>query len=389
MEEIYRESLSAHSFTEKDGKIYFFALNYNSIYEFNLKTESLRYLGTVPGEPANKKNLYAGCLEKNNRLYFAPFTANSIAIYNLTESSIKTIPIVTEGYGTKNKFWRVIEKNEFVYFIPFRFKAIIQLNVETYEIIYIDYWHKKHFPNLQMNEMVVKNGALICGDELILATLIKNKVLSINLNDFTSKCMEVGTAIGGFIDAFYDGKFLWLIENHTSIIWKYDLHNCNSICYQIGKEQGDSCEYPYINIIDCEDKILAVSYQAKRSYFIEKSSGKITVVDIETEGDMGIWNANHYFAKKINQNEILLANSPDHSITIFNFVTQGKENYKMVDEKAGKRKFQGIMGRGIPYVEKNPYDLRLFLEYLVGTERKEVKKLDLSYGEKIHKAVVE
>lgn len=388
MKREFMKRLSSHCCVEKNEKIYFPALNFNALYCMELDGSYLQFLGSIPEENLYGINLYGAIYEKNNILYLAPMNGERIATYNIVTKEMKTISIDTKKYGIKDmksKFFRILSKDEYIYFIPCRYRAIIKLNIVTGEITYIDGWYKAFFSDVPVGEMFVKRGAFIYKDKLLLATCFNNFVIEIDLNSYKPRCITVGNAKSGYMDAFFDGKYMWLLEKFDTKLWRYDFSTEQSRYYNHMPSDLEVKGWPFICILDCNDKILAVSYHTNKSVIFNKTSGLSECIDLEASGDIGLWNAKHYFAQKISKNEVLMSNIPDHTFALLDMNTMKTRKFVLRDEKYEKRLFESyFLVQDKIVKEMDETNLEQFINYVKDNNLNEKYKDVTRFGSLIH-----
>ncbi len=230
-------AFNANNFFAQDGKLYFVAEELNVFCEMDIFTGRVTPLLQLTEKVLNF-NLYSQVLAVDNKLIFIPMGAPHICQYDgATGQFIYTAlrkPI--EGFNFK----KAIKYGRYLYLIPYRYNAIVQYDIWTQECRYHSECLKDFWPDLtQDDKELFGDGYLTEDGNLLLPALRSNKVLEINLNDFSYQVYKVGDidCDGAYI--VRDGDKYWLIpwQNKKIRCWDKNQDTCKIFAeYPVGYE---------------------------------------------------------------------------------------------------------------------------------------------------------
>lgn len=202
--------------------------NFNGLFRINLDDFSTDYLGAFPGEP-NQEALYHNVVKKENKLIFIPATANHIAIYDIVSNSFNMIPVKIEEtskswiYGWP-KFFNAAVYKKYVFLIACYYPAIVRLDIETGELLYLNEWKTVIKEDLNKPEkMYFRRDASACivDNKVYLPCCIQNIVLELNMDTLQFTYYNIGENNQELRCMCFDNGVFWIMtwEGKTLIKW--------------------------------------------------------------------------------------------------------------------------------------------------------------------------
>jgi hypothetical protein len=154
----------------------------------------------------------------NGSLYFPPFLANEIAVLLLNNNSFEKIPFKKRNNVNtpSNCFIGAVSYNGYIFFTPNFYPAIMQMNVNTNELIYHTDWITP------LDELTGGSAGgyfghpLVIGDTIWLASISGNAVMEFNMETCKSVVHEVGEKGNRYVYILYDGETMWLSPFFTT-----------------------------------------------------------------------------------------------------------------------------------------------------------------------------
>lgn len=353
--EKWQERLMMHSFTKVKDDYYFAALNYNGLYKYNYHENRLLFLGCIPGESVSASHLYSKIVHLDGILYMAPMNAKEIAIYDIKQDVFHKIPLSNEKYrDTPQKFFGAIVHGDRVFMIPARYESIAVIENGQNTISYLDGWKDKLRTLDLGGELWVKNGYLIHDNYLYMALMTTNKIVKINLETCVERIISIDCINDGFVDAVKDDvqDVIWLVGAHSTVVVRYEMVTGENKIIDIGKVCGTVGKYPFINILQDDNYLYIVAYQADTSVSVDKYTLVAAEVDFEgvcEDSGLNTWGAKHYFGAKISAKCYVISNMDDHSISI---IKNGRI-YERKYLRNKERDMQLLMKEEYPFIRES------------------------------------
>ena len=139
-----REHHAFETFIEAGEFYWFTEISHNGLYKIDKKTMMAEFVGCFEGEKDTNR-LFLDIVRYKNILVFVPFKANAIAIYDIETNRFSKIEIKESfankglvSYNADCKCSFATVYNESVYIFPVTYPAIIKLNMESYQIEYLE-----------------------------------------------------------------------------------------------------------------------------------------------------------------------------------------------------------------------------------------------------------
>ena len=381
-----------HDFILKNGIIYFSTLNYNGLYTYDLKNEKLNFIAHFPNERIDKRHIHGATVCVNQKVYFIPMNGCYIGVYDIKKNKVYNIALNKIPQEIYSKFYGAIVRENKIILIPCRVHYIVEIDVITEEITYYEEWFKLLNLEKDCNEMLVKNAFYIINEKLYLGFLLKSFLIEISLIDYSVKKIEI-EGMGGFVDLSYDEdkNQIWLLRYKSNEILSYNISNKKTETYNfIEKTAIENIEIPYISIVDIGDCIYILSYQGNNTIAFDKIHHRGCYVDWDksnVKNENFEWGAKHYFAKKLNKQQFIVANTEDYS---FQIIENNKEIKKIIleDEIALLRIkiLKKFMSEQKLFIENDIRELEIFLNGINDYDKKNnIRNQDIMYGREIYK----
>ncbi len=361
----WMKRICMHDYVQIGNELYFFAINFNGLYKISLTEKKLEFLGIVPDESNYKKHLYKSIVEANGKLYMAPMHGEEIAVYDLEKKKINKIKLKHKVDGMPYKFGGALVHDNKIYLVPARYPCLVIIDTITQEVMYLD----DLIDELKLkepDEVFALNGYFICDNQLYIAPVLKNILIKIELDNYEVEIIEIGYATEGFVSMCEDcdGTHIWFVQSYNPAIIRYNKKNGECKIYN-DFPLGFECNgCPYINIICDEDKVYAIANQTNMTIMIDKTSGAMSEAkwdEQRKETEFNDWKVKHYFAKRLMDKKILLANADDNSFYIIDENEQSEEFY-IIDEYSKERL---LFGRNIRVYEEPEYGLTSYIKYIL------------------------
>lgn len=180
------DSLTFESCCEAEGKLWFFANEFNALCNMDVYSHKVKYIESIPSENIFSKYLCASIKYSEGKLFLTPRGAKCISIYDIRKREFEEIeldipvPYDTNPYVNWLKFISSIIVGESLYMIPRSYPAIIEMSLRTYKQIYHVQWLSDIKDKIVDQDSFFWSDCIIKDKELILASSIANIIFSFN-----------------------------------------------------------------------------------------------------------------------------------------------------------------------------------------------------------------
>lgn len=224
--------LSSNSVYEDEEYLWFSALNWNGFYRVDKKTKEAELLFRFPEEKTETASLYSSTKKVGDYFVFCPLSGKNIVLYHEKTKEMKTLALKEPSqnnlipYNEKAKFIDSIlgEKNK-IYFIPQTYPAIVELDLETQSLTYLDFWITEFEQFLtkvdSLNLNYFGSGGR-SGESLFLPCRSFSCVMEMNLPLQKVLCHGIEGSVNGFRSLEIVGEEMYLLPQQGGILTKWN-----------------------------------------------------------------------------------------------------------------------------------------------------------------------
>ena len=188
------------------------AMNFNGLFELNLRTGACSFLNLFPDEKPYKQRLFAKALKYQNKVIFVPSSAEKLVIYDLDDKSFLNITVILqEEYASFNKNYKFADgfiKEDTLFLIPSTYPEVVFIDLKVWTVSSIEI--------NTCDSFVFRKGMCEVDNSIFVPSMINNIVLEFNYHTLTPMIHYVGER----------NKGCWSICN------------CNGLFYLAPKTQG-------------------------------------------------------------------------------------------------------------------------------------------------------
>lgn len=319
----------------ENGMIWFVARDYNGLFQMDIDTGEVKYLGRVPGEVSVATHLYSKVLKEGNYLWLVPCMAKEIARYDIETGKFMKYAVGTGEKRAELRFQYACLHEKNIYMISGDYKRLVICNTETGSMAV-----KENFiGDTAQKYKVCRNGAFpsMCVVENKLYFVIDGTNTVIQYDTLEEKYLifQIGETSNKYMNIVYDGTFFWLIPCMEGNVVRWNQKN---------QDIQEIRNYP----VEFEHSFLfrTACYQNGSLWLFPSRGNMILQVDVNT---MQIKMRNRkpqqydvYFSKKIENGGILFSTrngNRNHRLCILENGIVGEnrkqlkepENYKCED----------------------------------------------------------
>lgn len=307
----------------KDDYCYFADSNYKSICKADFTTGKVLKIMPVDYHDFSKLRAYTTVKFVDDKLWFAPMNGKEIPIYSINDDSLQIVDFSYNNIYNMPNYNNIIPIGNDLYFIPVRNDHLLKINAVDYKKTYYDRPVERIKKNASDVGFYSMFASCLRNDIIYIASPLSNKVIAFDpLND-SVKEYEVGRKDKGYWHMVSDGDNIWLLPycGRAIVKWNPDSHSINEYDeYPEYFNYNDSDKDYFIQIVDCDEYLLAFPKRANMIINIDKKSGKMSKFDADFGYEEGTrknqnysWESNYYFAKRIG-NVVYALSAFDHSL---------------------------------------------------------------------------
>ncbi|BCJ92959.1 hypothetical protein acsn021_05280 [Anaerocolumna cellulosilytica] len=258
----------------ESGKLWFVAGIGNGLFEMDLNTEEVSFLGLLPEEENDKRRLIGSIIKYEDTLVMAPFNGNSFYQYDLLNKNFSKIDCELKGAA---KFFCGKKYGKDIYFIGYLYPVIAKYNVEEQKIIYFSEFQDDILQRIvKKDESLFRDTACIRDDILIIPSCQSNFLLLFNLTTNTFKINYINDGNHGFNAIIEDNDRYYLISRRGKQIyqWDYDTNDSTIITEYSDRIINKIECYGYA--VGCRGKTIIVDLYSSNGVVIDNSNKKLT-----------------------------------------------------------------------------------------------------------------
>lgn len=287
--------LACYAMAEEGGKAWFVRSQANGLYEFDKTENRTKLLMRFPGFPVDKGFLYLAIEKAGSILVLAPASASEIVLYDLAADRaeyLEIAPVEDERkvkYIGSCRFLNCYRHGDSVYLFGFEYPAVLKLDVNTKQILYLTDWVKE--VEQRITKIYVTMGYVsdyvIAGDFVWALCECANAVLRLDLRTDEIKIVDIYSDLDVRCGICFDGNF-WvtgynenvnkLLEYDAQFVFKKETEICSS--QKNGDEYSLSLQdnlweiYP---ILDLGERFFLFSVYPRHVYEYDKTSQEVRI----------------------------------------------------------------------------------------------------------------
>lgn len=386
-----------HNFVEEQGKIWFWAANFNVLFRCSIDGGIAESVWGIGYDKEAAAPMYSKLVKCGHKIIGIPMCTDHVLVYDITTEEARLISIPAQDWGNmhtleRGRFWDGVVCGDHVFMIGFWSAKVLKFDVVNESIIdVIDLYEGLDIP-FERRFLSFKN-ALVADNKIWIPSYVTNHIFVLNPNDMQYTKAVVKKRGNGFADIAYDGKAVWLSprERGQFVKWniqenKIDLYENYPAGFHMADEANISCmEY-------CNGKVYVFPYKADKTITIEEAGNDI---------EMYMENAfNHYYENLFTHDEVmkyLFAQSIGKRL--YSFCAESKrvlsydtENGSLSEHKfliSNEDRLRIIFWKWNVAAEENNC-LRLLIKLLTDSEKKDHEKkeeIEHSIGKEIYTSI--
>lgn len=276
------KSLVFNNFIEEDGKIWFWATNYNALFQCSITGGIATNVWGLGACEDAAGSLYSKIVKYENKIIGIPMLTDNILVYDTFTGAAKLIPIPAQDWGNshtleRGRFWDGVVYDHYIFMIGFWSAKVLKFDVINEIIVdVIDLYEEMGVP-LDKRFISFKNAVLV-NNRILIPVYVRNYVFILNPVDMQYEKLVIEKCETGFSDIAYDGEDIWLspVRPVQFVQWNIQqnqitLHDDYPADYHM-EEQANISGIEY-----CNGKIYALPYLANITISLEKNEQQVVV----------------------------------------------------------------------------------------------------------------
>lgn len=290
-----------NNFVEEHGKIWFWATNYNTLFQSSIDGGiAARLWGEHDDEAVGPS--YSKVVKCGHKIIGIPMCTDHILVYDINTEEARLISIPIQDWGNmhtleRGRFWDGVVWDNYVFMIGYWSAKVLKFDVTNESIVdMLDLYEELDIP-LERRALSFKN-ALVIDNKILIPNYVINCIFVLDPNNMQYEKIVVEKIGNGFSDIAYDGEDIWLSprERGQLVRWNvqeekislYDNYPAEFHMEDQANIAGTGC---------CNGKVYVFPYKADKVFTIKKDGNDI---EMYTESVF-----NHYYEKLCTHNEVM------------------------------------------------------------------------------------
>lgn len=291
-----------NNFAEEHGKIWFWATNYNALFQGSIDGGiALGLWGENDKEAAG--SLYSKVVKYGHKIVGIPMCTDNILVYDINTEEARFISIPEQDWGNmkaleRGRFWDGVVWENYIYMIGYYSAKVLKFDVVNESIVdVIDLYEGLDIPLKEKRRLSFKN-ALVVDNKILIPGYVINCIFVLRPNNMQYEKIVVEKIGNGFSDITYDGEDIWLSPRERGQLVKWNMQK-NEISlhdnYPAEFHMEDQANISGMEF--CNGKVYVFPYKADKAFTIKKAGNDI---EMYTEGAF-----NHYYEDLCTHNEVM------------------------------------------------------------------------------------
>ena len=256
--------------------LYCISRDFNLVFSYNLSSENIELLTSIPGECANETEVCGAIDFYEGKLLLLPNKTNHIWIYDLEGKKLSRIERKDLPHYGSGGMLQTVRNGRAIYIIGSSYPAMIRLDMENRDIKYITAPFEdvnKRIKNI--DDAYFRTHHAIKENNIYMASCLDNYILRFSIIDESYEWLKVGRADQKYAGLDYDGKNFWMAPRKSGTIVAWDGKNrYEEILLPEGCIMRD---YSYLSAVCFEDKVYIPNQCDAQS--IEISSDGVKLIE--------------------------------------------------------------------------------------------------------------
>lgn len=214
--------------TWTEDKVWFVAKQFNGLFCMDRATTEISMKTLFPNEKYGQENLFLYMILIDKRIYCIPYMAKTIAVYNIEEGKFDSISIDRERVSCKEEsglFATAIRKGNYLFIFPAFGKAIVRLDINTYELVYITEWIEKiERSGYNENDVFFYRQCVINDNKIVIPFCNADAVLELDCDSLKTEIHQLSNAQTGYSGITSDGKDFWMSARGFGDLVRWNQH---------------------------------------------------------------------------------------------------------------------------------------------------------------------
>lgn len=327
--------LVMYRMVKKDDRIYFYNQSYGAIIEIEMKDMLPRVLWMENGREFLSGHRYGGVAWYEDKLVFAPRYADDIMIYGLKTGEVNRIGIDASKineFGSVFTDVRIFGRHAF--FFPGRYKAILRVDLETYEMKYIEDWVHEIGGLPEPSKVIFSKVRMADGNVCLLPCWQKGMLLEFDMATERWKKHDLGK--DALADVAFDGSEYWLVKKEKKEVIRTD-GNFNVIQEYDCGYGSDINNAGYMYVLEGGKCLYLLPFYGTGIIEWEKRNHHVRLIEHETDiciKGMGYEDPTRVIpfllSYEVEANQYILFDAMNGAISAFNALDGTQERYPLI-----------------------------------------------------------
>lgn len=271
-----------NNFAEEKGKIWFWAVNYNALFQGSIDGGIALSVWGIEDCEETTGSLYNKVVKCGNKIIGISALADNILVYDIFDEGARLIPIPTWDWGNahtleRGRFWDGVVYGDYVFMIGFWSAKILKFDVANENIVdVIDLYEGLDIP-FESRFLSFKN-TLVVDNKILIPSYVKNYIFVLNPDNMQYEKIVIEKNGSGFSDIVYDGENIWLSPRERGQFVKWNMQKSIIYLYDdYPTEVHMEDQANFTGMGYCNGKVYVFPYRADKVISIKKNEDNVVM----------------------------------------------------------------------------------------------------------------
>lgn len=227
-----------------ENKVWCISKSFSCLFCIDIDSKKLVRIEEIPKASYYKINSFLQLRFFENKIYCIPYNEKSISVYDIEKNKFEIINInqeIIQYKGIGGLFTGAAVYNKYLFLLPAFCKAIIRLDMENHEMVYITEWVEQIKDYIfDENEYYFMRQSVIREGKLFVPFVNANAILELDCVNLKSNIHILGEEHNGYSGITYGGESFWMSKRMLSelISWNPDTNVIKTVYLNKENKKG-------------------------------------------------------------------------------------------------------------------------------------------------------
>lgn len=272
--------LSFAEILQVNNEVLFSSNDGEGLYFLDKENKKARIFVDFPIMPNLVEDSYKVLAKVGNKIFLPSCFNEHIAVYDCETENYQILKLESLSAEQKNlhKFWTSIIYDHFIFFVGHYYPAIVKLNIDTMEMVYLTDWVEQIERKRKLDNAPYLGIGIVRDDIAMLPCCCTNAILKLDLKTNKTEVCEITACVDGFNGLCCSKDMYWLtVRNGPEIVvWNRNTDSVEMLKVERRKKYGG---VPFAPPLKYQDNLYVFPYWGNYAYCINTFTKKIERID--------------------------------------------------------------------------------------------------------------